>query len=39
MGTAASRKKWHNEAKDILYNFAPQLDRDIITSKKNLDDA
>ena len=39
MGTAESRKKWHNVAKDTMYNFAPALDRDIITSKKNLEDA
>jgi len=39
MGTAESRKKWHNDAKDTMYNFAPTLDHDIITSKKNLEDA
>jgi len=39
MGTAESRKKWHNVAKDTMYNFAPTLDRDIITSKKNLEDS
>jgi hypothetical protein len=39
MGTAESKKKWHNAAKDTMYNFAPRLDIDIITSKKNLADS
>lgn len=33
------KKKHHNEAKDTMYNFAPRLDADIITTKTNLDDA
>merc|ERR1711981_1153417 len=32
MGTAASRAKWHNVAKDTLYNFNPALDADIRTT-------
>lgn len=39
MGTAESRKKQQNETKDTMYNLAPTLDREIITSKKNLDDS
>ena len=38
MGTKASKAQWHNDAKDTEYNFEPRLDRDIIVSKKNLDD-
>jgi hypothetical protein len=29
MGTPYSRAKWHNPAKDVLYNFHPELDSDI----------
>lgn len=36
MGTAESRKKWHNVAKDTMYNFAPRYDEDIVASQKNL---
>ena len=39
MGTEESKAKWHNEAKDVDYNFAPKLDADIVTTNKNLDDA
>lgn len=39
MGTAESRKKWHNIAKDTEYNFAPRLDSDMIATKKHLDDS
>lgn len=39
MGTAASKLKWHNVAKDTMYNFAPKLDGEIITTKKNLADS
>jgi len=39
VGSAESKKKHHNVAKDTLYNFAPMLDVDIRTSQKNLDDA
>jgi len=39
VGTAASKKKHHNVAKDTLYNFAPQFDADIRTTQKNLNDA
>lgn len=38
-GTAASKKKWHNVAKDTLYNFAPRYDGEIDASLKNLADA
>jgi hypothetical protein len=36
MGTPYSRAKWHNPAKDTLYNFHPELDSDIIDSKHSL---
>ena len=36
LGTPYSRAKWHNPAKDTLYNFHPELDRDIVDSKNNL---
>ncbi len=39
MGTKESKERWHNVAKDTLYNFAPRLDNDMIASKKNLADA
>jgi phage-related protein len=39
MGTAANKKRWHNKAKDTLYNFHPEFDRDIQASLKNLQDA
>jgi hypothetical protein len=31
-------KKYHNEAKDTMYDFAPNLDSDMITTAKNLKD-
>lgn len=30
------KKKWANPAKKVMYNFAPNLDGDIIDSKANL---
>jgi hypothetical protein len=38
MGTKASKAKWHNDAKDTMYNFAPRLDSDMIATKKHLAD-
>jgi hypothetical protein len=38
MGTIASRAKWHNVAKDTMYNFDPKLDEHILHSQKNLAD-
>ena len=37
-GTARSRalKKYHNVAKDTLYNFAPKLDPEIVDAQNNL---
>ena len=32
LGTPDSRAKWHNPAKDTLYNFHPELDSDIKTT-------
>jgi len=39
VGSAESKKKYHNVAKDTLYNFAPEYDSDIISTQKNLNDA
>jgi hypothetical protein len=39
IGTAASKAKWKNPAKDVDYNFAPKLDGDVISTQKNLADA
>ena len=36
MGTAESRAKYHNKAKDTEYNFEPKLDENVITTQKNL---
>ena len=38
-GTEESKAKWHNKAKDTDYNFAPELDHDMITTEKNLNNA
>jgi len=35
MGTPESKAKWHNLAKETMYNFAPELDEDIVTSQAN----
>ena len=39
MGTADSKAKWHNVAKDTLYNYYPSLDRDVVSTAKHLADA
>jgi hypothetical protein len=39
MGTADSRAKWHNVAKDTLYDYYPKLDSDVIVTNRNLDSA
>jgi len=39
IGTAASKAKWKNPAKDVDYNFAPKLDGDVISTQKNLADS
>ena len=31
--------KWHNVAKDVHYNFRPELDHDTIVSQQNLENA
>ena len=36
MGTEESRKKYHNKAKHTLYDYYPALDKDVITSQRNL---
>ena len=36
MGTDASKAQWHNVAKDVDYNFDPELDQDIVASQRNL---
>jgi hypothetical protein len=39
MGTADSRAKWHNVAKDTLYDYYPKLDSDVIVTNRNIDSA
>ena len=39
MGTPESKAKWHNVAKDTLYDYHPSLDKDVITTNKNIDEA
>lgn len=36
MGTPESRAKYHNKAKDTLYNYNPSLDDDVKTTNRNL---
>ena len=36
MATPESRAKYHNKAKDTLYDYNPKLDSDVIVSSKNL---
>jgi len=36
MGTPESKAKWHNVAKDTLYDFAPALDGDITATQAHL---
>lgn len=38
-GTEESKAKWHNVAKDTLYDFAPNLDGDMVATEKHLGDA
>lgn len=38
-GTGDSKLKYHNPAKDAMYNFAPYVDEDIVATKKHLRDA
>jgi len=39
MGTPESKAKWHNVAKDTLYDYHPVLDRDVINTNRNIDAA
>jgi hypothetical protein len=39
MGTPESRAKYHNKAKDALYNYNPSLDDDVKTTNRNLANA
>jgi len=39
MGTPESKAKYHIVAKDVLYNYAPSLDKDVISTNKNIVDA
>lgn len=39
MGTAESKAKYHNVAKDVLYNYAPALDKDVVSTNKHITDA
>jgi hypothetical protein len=36
MGTPESKAKWHNPAKDTMYNFAPELDEDMKSTTSHL---
>jgi hypothetical protein len=36
MGTPESKAKWHNVAKDTMYNYAPSLDKDIVDTQSHL---
>ena len=36
MGTPESKAKWHNVAKDTLYNFAPELDEDVVNTEAHI---
>jgi hypothetical protein len=36
MGTPESKAKWHNVAKDTMYDFAPALDKDISDTQAHL---
>jgi len=36
IGTAASKEKWANKAKDTDYDFNPALDEDVIATRSNL---
>lgn len=38
IGSDESKKKFKNPAKDVMYNYAPDLDGDILASQKNLAD-
>lgn len=39
MGTLESKAKWTNPALAVNYNFAPELDGDMLASQKNLNEA
>jgi hypothetical protein len=39
MGTEENKEKFHNKAKDVDYNFAPELDHNIVVSQANLANA
>jgi len=39
MGTPESKAKWHIVAKDTLYDYHPALDKDVITTNRNIDAA
>jgi len=39
MGTADSKAKWHNVAKDTLYNYYPKLDGDVVNTNRHMVEA
>jgi hypothetical protein len=39
MGTPESKAKWHNVAKDTLYDYHPSLDKDVISTNKHIAEA
>ena len=36
MGTPESKAKWHNVAKDTLYDYAPELDEDVKSTQDHI---
>ena len=39
MGTADSKAKWHNVAKDTLYDYYPALDKDVVNTNRHIAEA
>jgi len=39
MGTPESKAKYHNVAKDTLYDYHPSLDKDVVSTNKHISDA
>jgi len=35
-GTDASKEKWKNPAKEVMYDYAPSLDHDVTVTQRNL---
>jgi len=39
MGTSESKAKWHNVAKDVLYDYNMPMDKDVVSTNKHIADA